>query len=302
MKNITTLLIVLFSISVQGQIWIDNGATWHYDWSGTLPGFDRIEYVGDTIIQDKTCQMLQISSYMFTPIELGGELIDSWTSQKYTYSNGDTVFYLINDDFHILYNFGAQVGDSWELGIDTNDFSCGQSYVEVISTGNTEINGQISEWIQVTTLPNSSVGFEGKIYKRFGAIGDYLFPTPRNCDPDIVIDFFIYNFSCFQDDSFPLYNVTDKDCGYLLHLGVAEIQNTENIVSIFPNPASDIISISVSKPNYKLTNVIVTDMQGRILKNVNQHKIDISDLPEGIYFIHIDFDNDIRIAERFIKK
>ncbi|MBW6491335.1 MAG: T9SS type A sorting domain-containing protein [Lentimicrobium sp.] len=299
MKKLASLLIFLIAFSAQGQIWIDNGATWHYDWSGTLPGFDRIEYVGDTIIHDKTCQKLQISSYMFAPIELGGQLIDSWTSHKFTYSNGDTVFYLVNEHFQILYNFGAQVGDTWELGVDTNDYSCGKSYVEVISTGSLEINGEIYEWLQVTTLPNSSVGFEGKIYKRFGVIGDYLFPTPRNCDPDLIIDFFNYNFMCFEDASFPLYNVTDKDCDYLLN--ISEIENPEEIVSIFPNPASDILSVGILKPNYKITNVIVTDMHGRVLKNVNQHKIDISDLAKGIYFILIDFNNDSRFVKKFIK-
>jgi len=301
MKKLASLLLFLISISVQSQIWIDNGATWHYDWSGTLPGFDKIEYVGDTIIQDKTCQKLLISSYMFTPLESGGELIDSWTSQKYTYLSGDTVFYLVNENFQILYNLGAQIGDIWELGVDTNEYSCGQSYVEVISTGSDEINGQIYEWIEVTTLPNSSVGFEGKIYKRFGVIGGYLFPTPGNCDPDIIIEFFDYNFMCFEDDSFSLYNVTNKDCDYLLNIGEFEIENPEKIVSIFPNPASDILSVVVLKPNCKITNLIITDMQGRILKNVNQQEINISDLPKGTYLIRIDLNNSSSFVERFIK-
>ncbi|KAF0204522.1 MAG: hypothetical protein FD170_427 [Bacteroidetes bacterium] len=301
MKKLTSLLILLIAFSAQGQIWIDNGATWHYDWSGTIPGFDKIEYIGDTIIQNKSCQKLMISSYMFAPAELGGELVDSWTSQKFTYSNGDTVFYLVNDNFQILYNFGAQVGDTWEPGVDTNEFSCGKSYVEVVSTGSDEINGEIYEWLQVTTLPNSSVGFEGKIYKRFGVIGDYLFPTPRNCDPDIIVEFFNYSFMCFQDDSFPLYNVTNKDCDYLLSTDEFEIKYPEKIVSIYPNPASDILSIGVLKPDCKITNVVVTDMQGRVLKNVNELQIDISDMAKGIYFIRIDFNNDGRFVERFIK-
>ena len=302
MKKLTILLLLLFSITLQGQIWIDTGATWHYDWSGILPAFDKIEYTGDTVIQDKTCQTLQVSSYMFAPLEQGGELLNTYFSKRYTYSNGDTVFYLVNDNFHILYNFGAQVGDSWELGVDTNDFSCGRSFVEVTSIGSTEINGQMHEYIQVTTVPNSSVGFEGKIYKRFGVIGDYLFPTPRNCNPDIIIDFYMYNFTCFQDDSFPLYNVTDKDCGYMLSVGIPKLDNAQGIVSVYPNPASDVLKLNVLKQNYTLKNVEITDMQGRLLKNINQSEIKISDLPKGLYLLQIEFENGRRIVEKFIKE
>lgn len=301
MKKIAILLIVLISFTVQGQIWIDEGATWHYDWSGLLPGLDKIEYVGDTIIQDKTCQKLQISRYMFAPIGSGGEVINSWISYKYTYSNGDTVFNLINDDFHVLYNFGAQVGDIWELGVDTNELYCGPSSVEVTATGSTEINGQNCEWIQVTTLPNSSVGIDGRIYKRFGVTSDYLFPTLRNCDPSMIIEFYDFNFTCFEDNSFPLYNVTDKDCDYLFYVGDAEIESAEKMVTVFPNPASDNLFVNIEGANRTLKNLIVTDMQGRLLKNVCQNNVDIADLPKGLYFIHVSFDNDSKIVKRFIK-
>lgn len=224
------------------------------------------------------------------------------TFQEFTYVNGDTVFYLVNDAFHILYNFGAQIGDTWELGVDTNEMMCGPSFVEVTNTGSTEINGQMYEWIFVTTSPNSSVGLYGVIYKRFGAISGYLFPTPRNCDPGSVVEFYMYSLSCFEDDSFQLYNATNTACDYLLHVGIPEIEDTENRVSVFPNPAADYISYSILIPNHKLSNVIITDMQGRLLKNVYLPKVDISDLPKGLYLLHFEFENDRRIVEKFIKK
>ena len=287
---------------MKSPIRVDDGATWHYDFSGALPAFDKIEYVGDTVIQDKTCQTLQVSTYIFTPFEYGCELLASGTSERYTYSNGDTVFYLVNNDFYILYNFGAQVGDSWELGVDTNQFLCGRSFVEVTSIGSTEINGQMHDYIQVTTLPNSSVGFEGKIYKRFGVIGDYLFPTPRSCDPDLIVEFAMYRFSCFEDNSFPLYNATDMECDYLLHVGIPESEKIKGVVVVYPNPASDFLIIKILKPDYKLKNMEITDMQGRLLKSFNQSEIDISDLSKGLYLLHIEFENGRRTLEKFIKE
>jgi hypothetical protein len=107
MKKIFTLIAVLVSFALQAQTWIDSGAKWYFDWSGTLPGFDKIEYVGDTMIQNRSVQKLEITSYMFAPLELGGELISTWYNYQYTYSSGDTVFYLVNGQFHVLYNFAA---------------------------------------------------------------------------------------------------------------------------------------------------------------------------------------------------
>lgn len=303
MKKLVILVLVLFSISMQGQVWIDTGATWHYKKEGLFPAFDKIEYIGDTIIQGRSCQKLQVSSYQFDYPEWGGGLSSTHISMEFTYASGDTVFYLVDDEFYTLYNFGAQVGDTWELGVDTNELMCGPSFVEVIGTGATEINGELYEWISVMTLPNSSVGFDGKIYKRFGPAGDYqyLFPTPRNCDPDIIVEFFHYTMTCFEDDSFPLYNTSDLDCEYLLHVGVSEIEHQESTVSLFPNPASDLLWIKMQGRYANISHAAISDTRGRLIKTEYQSEIDISDLPQGMYIIRIVFDNETVFTEKFLK-
>ncbi len=118
MKKLTTLMIVFISLSLQGQVWIDQGATWHYDWSGTLPAFSKIEYIGDTVINNKSCQQLEVRSYMFSPIEVGAELHSENTSYEYTYANGDTVFYLVNDEFQ-EYHPLVEDGNVWNVMQET---------------------------------------------------------------------------------------------------------------------------------------------------------------------------------------
>src|SRR5688572_27794208 len=90
MKKLPILVLILLSISMQGQIWIDTGATWHYKKDGLFPAFDKIEYIGDTIIQDQSCQKLQVTSYIFAPPETGGDLISTTISMEFTYASGDT--------------------------------------------------------------------------------------------------------------------------------------------------------------------------------------------------------------------
>jgi hypothetical protein len=300
MKRTIALFYIFFAVSLHGQTWIDQGAVWHYDWSGTLPGFDKIEYVGDTLIQNKNCQKLEITSYMFAPLDYSGELLSTSYKYQFTYQSNDTVFYLVNDQFHILYDFGAKIGDKWSLGIDTNEFDCGPSWVEVESAGSTVIGGDTLEWISVVTLPNSSVGLSGKIYKRFGAQEDYLFPTPRNCD-SAVIEWYVYRFSCFADDSFPVYNVTGKECDYLLRTSVQKLNTKDKIVSIFPNPTTNKLSVKLLRTDRRILNLQILDVQGRIMKNFTEKEIDVSGLSKGIYIIRLELDNNEWIVEKFVR-
>lgn len=302
MKNLATLLLLMATLTVSGQAWPEAGATWHFEWSGNLPGFDKIEYVGDTIIQEKDCQHLQITRYMFEPAELGGDLVDTSSFHQYTHTHGDTVFYLVDDTFHVLYNFAALPGETWNLGVDTNELQCGPSSVEVIDTGSTEINGQQMEWILVTTPEGSSVGLEGRIFKRMGAIDDYLFPTTRNCDPDLIVEPFEYVFTCYEDETFPLYNTTDNDCDYLLHVGTDKIIDIERILKIYPNPTNTTINIQISDPGFKVKSIQVYDSQGCRLMTFSSPMKDISSLPAGLYFLRVEFKNGQLLLEKFVKQ
>lgn len=73
----------------------------------------------------------------------------------------------------------------------------------------------------------------------------------------------------------------------LCNLGINEIPSDE--IEIYPNPASSVISISVNSIN--ISEIIVTDQTGRIVKScvVNPSNprlvMDISTLPEGFYVI-----------------
>ena len=46
----------------------------------------------------------------------------------YTSVSGDTVFYLKNDQFYVLYNFGANIGDQWIIA--ENGIKCDQLQVK----------------------------------------------------------------------------------------------------------------------------------------------------------------------------
>ncbi len=68
-------------------------------------------------------------------------------------------------------------------------------------------------------------------------------------------------------------------------LGVNELSELE--FSIYPNPSTDFININVEN-NMTIDQVIITDINGRIVKSSNFAKqISVADLNEGMYFLNI---------------
>ena len=58
-------------------------------------------------------------------------------------------------------------------------------------------------------------------------------------------------------------------------------------IIIFPNPIIEYIFINTSK---KIKEMILQDVCGRLVRIVNEQKMDVSDLPEGMYFIRVQTD------------
>lgn len=73
--------------------------------------------------------------------------------------------------------------------------------------------------------------------------------------------------------------------------------------SIYPNPAKDVINISNATD--AIENVTITDMNGRVVKQVvmgvNEGQINISDLSQGVYILNAT-SNGKSVTEKIVKK
>jgi len=68
-------------------------------------------------------------------------------------------------------------------------------------------------------------------------------------------------------------------------VGITEIKNTNEEISVYPNPAHSIVYVS---SNEQLVDIKVFDVLGSEILQTKQKEIDISSLPNGVYFIHIE--------------
>ena len=118
------------------------------------------------------------------------------------------------------------------------------------------------------------------------------------------VDFALERMKYNKDDSLTNYSyrywsadgitVMEGDSSALFYhqiiSGIDDKNRTNENISIYPNPASSVITITASG---KLSNIEIRDMQGRLLKPVSiiataqQTKIDISGYPKGIYMLTI---------------
>ena len=91
-----------------------------------------------------------------------------------------------------------------------------------------------------------------------------------------------------------------------LSLGLNEVNNTLQKISVFPNPATNKISFSLNETNSKTLSVIFTNILGETVFNntLNYQKeieIPVTDLNNGIYFIKIQSGNNA-YAGKFVKE
>ena len=91
-----------------------------------------------------------------------------------------------------------------------------------------------------------------------------------------------------------------------LSLGINEVNNFIQKISVFPNPATNKISFSLNETNNKTLNIIITNILGETVFNntLNYQKeieIPVTDLKSGIYFIKIQSGNNT-YAGKFVKE
>ena len=76
-------------------------------------------------------------------------------------------------------------------------------------------------------------------------------------------------------------------------LNTSLIEASQNSISIYPNPANDVINVAVTNSNgiVSIEKATITDINGRTIKNVasvTNNQINVSDLNSGIYFLTIE--------------
>lgn len=297
-------------INAQSNIWVQNNAVWHYDWdniSGTS-GFLKTRYIGDTILNGQLSKIFTTTSYSFFLDQNNISHLSSIDEldTNYTWNNQNQIYYWRENQFELLYDFTKVSGESYV--IDSNEditFFCNpNSTANVINSGTITYANQNYATLDLDYNDGDRTRLQGPVNARFGNYSSFstfswLFPmNAMGCDPGIVVEYPLYKFRCFQDDSL-MVNPTNEECEYqLTHVGMSELN--ENGYLLYPNPAANFVTL-VSP--FEQNDVEIFTIAGALVyrgeSTANIQELNVN-LPKGTYVLKVTCENQLRYTEKLV--
>jgi hypothetical protein len=287
------------------------GATWYH--SGYEGVFKSIA-VKDTIVLGKNCRQIKQRIYIPWPGPIYREDLGS-TRDLYIFNNPDTVFCFNErlNNFTPLFIFNVNAGDTIKLPLfnppsgctivsrDTNKLF---SFI-VDSIKDVNYDGEILKTVySKCIIPKSLYKFQSmgwffwgdsvNVYaQKIGSLKTGLIPNCVGECPTLATMGCAAprNLRCYEDDRIKIRFVDTCLNSAWVPASLDEKRTITKKPSIFPNPATDKISITFEH-SHQESKVIIVDAMGKKVKEQSLKKhsnilIDIAQLKTGIYFIQI---------------
>lgn len=267
------------------QVWAPIGAKWTYTqttFNHYYTTYTTFEAVADTVMGGQSCRMMKET-------ELTGPST-STISFYYTYADSGYVYTWQQSRWCILFNFNAQVGDSFIVACQT------EARIRSIDTIN--INGHLRRvfWYDAGSMVAE---FSGYVIEGIGHTIS-MFPTSDNSGLASPL-------RCYEDTAIGLYKST--------YVGLDGTQACEEVIDrtaikLIEGDASMIVApvvategwtrVSVSAP----TEVALYAITGQLLwhqKITKNYQIDLTPYQDGQYIIGFVQNDNIIHSKRLIK-
>lgn len=255
------------------------GAKWWYNSVpnpiGTGGVVATIESLGDTMIAGNICRKVIMDpfyDYLF------------YSNYFYIYEDSGRVYryYKVSDEFHKIYDFNLEPGDSYTVYTENSSgVICDSLFVELLSTEIININGM--NLIQQNVLTSGSdIGYVwgDTIIERIG--NNYFFVPYFD-----LVDIPFLPLRCYEDTIIGHYETGNAEsCDFILELEI----DVANTVSIFPNPVQNYLNIIFHENNFDIDKCMIYSIDGRIIFTnfiqLDERKImlDLHELQFGIYY------------------
>ena len=84
-----------------------------------------------------------------------------------------------------------------------------------------------------------------------------------------------------------------------------QLKNETTTLSVYPNPATDILNININNANFKNSNLSIYDITGKQIITTNMNganaQINIEGLSNGVYFLNVNNKNGYDVKVKFVK-
>ena len=233
---------------------------------------------GDTIVQDEPTHILVKINTLYDK-----GLRDEVT-HEYVYERDGKLYWWNKtlEEFTVLYDYEAEVGDSWEIKVGTRTLDMHVDAVEEI-----EYEGRTYRMLRVSDPEDL---FSGNIVCGIGHLTSF-FPERLMDKGDGVR---VEGMRCYWNEGELVFKYGDEDCDAV----ISELHGVEEdgpstgsgTFAVYPNPTNGVLFVetvctpSLPVETYRIANLMgQTVLTGQITAETQQ--INVSSLPQGMYFI-----------------
>ena len=286
-KSLILLFIVSFTMTklLAQQPWAAPGATWYYSYNGSFwpfSGYQKIEKSGDTLISGINCDNFLTTVYGYNYL-IGNFTSD--TTHEFAYISQDTLYYWFENQFRMIGNFGAAVGDNWVFPsgncVDSNYFHVDSIGQKIISSDTLKVL-YLTEYVQGSSFSGvtltEKIGFNTMMFPYYYCLIDFDLPGPFRC--------------YFDSSGFTYSSNIAPSCDFTI--GIKDINSGHTSLISFPNPITDMLTLTlpgfVSESDCSIN---VYDAFGRTVslkdKKYLEGKLilDLSNLTSGFYLVRL---------------
>jgi hypothetical protein len=256
-----------------------HGSEWYYEIQNENGSttYQHLEYVADTTVNHKDVQIIIRTNTLYDKGE------HQEVTREYLYLEDEVVYWWNKDlqEFTVLYDLGAQQGDSWVIKVGTESITMHVDAVDYYY-----YDGRLFRLLWVSDEDDL---FSGTIVCGIGHLSSFFPERLMTRDKGYGVN----GLRCYWNYGNLVFTVNRDDCDAIyaeLHNGLEE--PTEIPFAIYPNPTDGILVVetfpetSLTTNEYRITNLMgQTVLTGSLTAEPQQ--INVSNLPKGMYFITI---------------
>ncbi len=288
MKAYIILFLFLSSFSVKSQEWFKNDAVWRYSYYNfdSRQGYLKITVEGEEMKGNILCKKIHLVLHLEDATQFPPP---QWTEDLgfryvYTENNGSKVNLFRDGTFYTMYDFSAEIGDTWtttSANFSVNCVNGNVGQVQVSGKGTENINGTNIDYIELQTFSNSDILLYGRIYKYIGSRDMCFFPEynygTMQCGYIPEDALMSQNLICFNDG---ITSYGNFNCEYVAN----EESITKHKIKIFQNKKV----LNIKYGDVLFEKITVFSIYGsNLISKLNTNKIDVSNLNKGVYIIEI---------------
>lgn len=307
-KLLLFLLLGSLYLPTQAQYFGLESSVWTYPYQ-EIAAFGNyiIEFDHDTVLQGHAANAFRNHRTTYLPQPDGSYVLyNSYNPYAILRFASDSVFWWKNEQFLLLYDFGADVGDTWVADIDSLPFpQCEDTMVvEVVGVGTIVINGLQKRYIDLETISDTPTSLSGRCVEVLGLLepdpgppgangNEHVYngfiPGARNCIPNMAEWYIVSSLCDYQDSVINAYIPTGAACNGL-EVGVEE--SISHSLNVHPNPTTGIFTIDLPTHLSQNSHCEVLDLHGRVVLSQSathnaQLVVNLSGHTKGLYLIRL---------------